>query len=151
MESKGCSLCGAEGANKSTCPLNKAAKNPNYAKHNVASKAQPKEPKLKAASRQYQNIRVRLIDEDGEYHSDNYTKAEGKAIVDWYKKQIAGSDGWFKSILRDYKIKHIRMNIFEVSYVPLSYVDRQVIDPDQDSNHPIKLNGVTYLVRGREF
>lgn len=28
-----CSLCGAEGANKATCPFNPAARNPNPAKH----------------------------------------------------------------------------------------------------------------------
>ena len=30
-----CSLCGAEGVSKTTCPLNPLAKNPNPSKHNV--------------------------------------------------------------------------------------------------------------------
>lgn len=34
-----CSLCGAEGATKATCPLNPAAKNPNPSKHPKASKS----------------------------------------------------------------------------------------------------------------
>jgi len=34
-----CSLCGAAGTNKSSCPLNKEAKNPNPAKHNARAQA----------------------------------------------------------------------------------------------------------------
>ena len=30
-----CSLCGAEGVSKTTCPLNPNSKNPNPSKHNV--------------------------------------------------------------------------------------------------------------------
>lgn len=34
-----CSLCGAAGSTKATCPLNPAAKNPNATKHNKQAKA----------------------------------------------------------------------------------------------------------------
>lgn len=44
-----CSICGAEGTNKSTCPLNPDAKNPNPAKHQAsATGTKPIKPKAKA-------------------------------------------------------------------------------------------------------
>ena len=36
-----CKLCGAEKTNSINCPLNPKAKNPNFAKHNVAAKTNP--------------------------------------------------------------------------------------------------------------
>lgn len=37
-----CSICGAEGTNKSTCPFNEDAKNPNPTKHNATPKSKAK-------------------------------------------------------------------------------------------------------------
>lgn len=39
-----CSLCGAIGTNKTTCPLNKASKNPNPSRHNVPPAPTPGTP-----------------------------------------------------------------------------------------------------------
>lgn len=154
-----CSLCGAEGTNKSTCPLNKDAAKPNPAKHNVGKGANAKPVAKKVVSKkdksafktttQYYNVKVSLRNEDVD-HTNDLTAVEAKKIVDWYNKRMAGSDGYFTTFIKDFKIKHIKKNIFEVSYKQIGDIMvKEIIDPDDDGNHPIKMNGADYIVIGR--
>jgi len=46
-----CSLCGAPGVTKVSCPDNKQSKNPNPAKHNVKPIASPPKPKIHIKSK----------------------------------------------------------------------------------------------------
>ncbi len=158
-----CSLCGAEGTNKSTCPLNKEAKNPNPAKHNAKKanvKAANVKPVVKKVAtkkavagpktiRHYHNVLVDLRDENGDYLSANYSAADAKKIIQWYNK-VVGSHEYFKTYIKDFKMIHIKKNLFEIDYKQIGeiFVD-EVIDPDDDSNSPITLGGVEYIVSGR--
>jgi hypothetical protein len=167
-----CSLCGAEGTNKSTCPLNKEAKNPNPAKHN-AKKANVKAANVKAANvkaanvkpvvkkvvvkkavagpktiRHYHNVLVDLRDENGDYLSANYSVADAKKIIQWYNK-VVGSNEYFKTYIKDFKMIHIKKNLFEIDYKQIGEIFvEEIIDPDDDSNSPITLGGVEYIVSG---
>ena len=154
-----CSLCGAEGTNKTTCPLNKEAKHPNPAKHNVGKSGNVKADAKKAVVKkdksafktttQYHNVKVILRNEDDDYTTD-LTAAEAKKIIDWYNKRMAGSDGYFTAFIKDFKMKHIKKNLFEVSYKQIGDIMvKEIIDPDDDGNHPIKMNGTEYIVIGR--
>jgi hypothetical protein len=134
-----CSLCGAEGTNKSTCPLNKESKNPNPAKHNASKKANVKAANVKAVAKKvvakkavggpkaiphYHNVLINLIDVDDSIKyipivAADYTSAVAKKIAAWYTKRITGSD-YFMPYVKDFSIEYVqdkkRKNLFMVSY-----------------------------------
>ena len=55
-----CSLCGSPGTNKSTCPLNKAAKNPNYSKHNVPAARAPNQAQSKTKQVKTKHVATKI-------------------------------------------------------------------------------------------
>ncbi len=159
-----CSLCGADGTNKTTCPRNKYAKNPNPAKHKsgkkssakplvkkvftkplvkkvVAKKEKPAFPK----TRQYHNVRVTLTGRKGDYDPD-YTDVVVKKIINWYNERIEGSS-WYAKVIKEFNIKHIKMDIFQLSYIQIGDMFlKDILDPDEDGYNPIIINGEDYIV-----
>jgi hypothetical protein len=136
-----CSLCHAEGTNKSTCPLNKDAKNPNPAKHNAGKKANVKAANVKATNakpvvkkvaakkekvtyiktKQYHNVLISLRDNVNDYipHiAPDYTGGVANKIVAWYNKRISSEH--FTPYIKDFSIEYAqdkkRKNLFLVSY-----------------------------------
>jgi hypothetical protein len=147
QEGRTCSLCGAKETNKSTCPLNKNSKNQNPDKHNIR-KGMKREVNNKLKTLYY-NIKVYLRNEHKDYPI-NYSKTVAKKIIDWYNKRITGTSGYFTSYIKDFKIKHIKNNLFQVSYKQIGEIYlTEIIDPDDDGNNPIKLNTNEYIVVGR--
>jgi hypothetical protein len=159
-----CSLCGADGTNKTTCPFNPDAKNKNPAKHNASMKAanvKPKATKAKAAKAangtvkaprvktEYHNIVVTLTDGNGNtYPEKAYTPAEAKKVVDWYTKRISGD--YFTTYISDFNIEYANRKIFVVSFKRRGEIfTEEIIDPDDDGNHPITIDGRKYLVSAK--
>ena len=172
-----CSLCGAEGTNKSTCPLNKDAKNPNPAKHNASKKANVKatnaKPLVKKAAvkkekvtyiktKQYHNVLITLKDADNDYipHiAPDYNGGEAKKITAWYTKRI--SSDHFTPYIKDFSIEYIqdkkRKNLFTISYKQIGeFYDGDndellgdIINPDVQGSHLLKIDGEEYYVSAK--
>lgn len=145
-----CSLCGAYGTNKTTCPFNPNAKKKDPAKHNPTMKkdAKPK-PTSKIVAKyktQSVNIVVSLLN-DAKDGPTLYTKKQAQQIIDWYNKRMASE--YFTTYVSDFTIEYVNKKIFHVSYKPLGdiYLE-QIIDPDDDGNYPITINGREYIVMG---
>ena len=172
-----CSLCGADGTNKSTCPLNKDAKNPNAAKHNAGKKANVKmanaKPVVKKVAakkektnfiktKQYHNILITLRDADNDYIPQiaaDYNGGEAKKIVAWYVKRISSEH--FMPYIKDFDIEYVqdkkRKNLFTISYKQIGeFYDgdndellSDIINPDVQGSHLIKIDGAEYYVSAK--
>jgi hypothetical protein len=182
-----CSLCGADGTNKTTCPLNKDAKNPNAAKHNAGKKANVKAANVKAANvkaanakpvvkkvavkkekvtyiktKQYHNVLIDLRDDDNKYIPDiapDYTGGVANKIVSWYAKRISSEH--FMPYIKDFSIEYVqdkkRKNLFSISYKQIAEfysgdndeLLADIINPDVQGSHLIKIGGAEYYVSAK--
>lgn len=152
-----CSLCGADGTNKTTCPRNKDAKNPNPAKHNCGKKAigggksllkkvvANKEKVAFPKTRQRHIVKITLTGRTGDYNP-NYTDAVIEKIIDWYNDRINGSS-WYAKVISGFNIKHIKKDLFQLSYRQIGDMFfTSMLDPDEDGYNPIILNEEEYIV-----
>jgi hypothetical protein len=76
-------------------------------------------------------------------------------MLQWYKKHIAFYKTYNRNV-RHLDITHERYNVFQLVCLyetergPIeSELQGMVIDPDDDGNSPLILNGTEYLVRGK--
>jgi hypothetical protein len=152
-----CSLCGADGTNKTTCPRNKDAKNPDPAKHNcgkksiggaksLVKKAVAKTEKVSfPKTRQRHIVKITLTGRNGDYNP-NYTDAVIEKIIDWYNDRINGSS-WYAKVISGLNIKHIKKDLFQLSYKQIGDMFfTAMLDPDEDGYNPIIINGEEYIV-----
>jgi len=180
-----CSLCGTPGTNKGSCPLNKDAQYPNPDKHKGA-KTQMGGAKAKGPNRKF---RIDVIMETpnvlGVFNLADYSvqgptwhknpkpyKTINPAlcateVVKWYKSIMATRGGpfpdtgyYYADFIGNFDIKHIKGNVFEVSYVTLDYeVDPEtgkadpdtvksweLADPDYRYFYPLTYQGTKYHV-----
>ncbi len=183
-----CSLCGSLGTNKSSCPLSKESKHPNVDRHDVSKKVieQKGGAKSKGPNRKFRidvtmetpNVLGIFDLSDSTVNEPTWTKNPkpyktinpsqcAKEVVTWYKRVMAAKGGplpdtgyYYVDFIGDFDIKHVKNNVFEVSYVLLNYkVDPdtgkmgpdmiklwEVADPDYNYLYPLVCQGTKYHV-----
>lgn len=179
-----CSLCGTSGTNKGSCPLNKDAKNPNPDKHKKAKKVQI--GGAKGPNRKFKiDVTMETPKVLGVFDLDDYSVMAptwrknpkpfksidpskcSSEVVKWYKYVINVKGGpyadvgyYYLNTIGNFDIKHIKGNVFEVSYTLLDYgVDPttgkaepdsikpwEVADPDFRYLFPLNCQGTKYHV-----
>ena len=73
--------------------------------------------------------------------------ANAAKIIKWYK-QFKND---FEDELKIKGIKHKHGNVFEIQYIGDDDSLDTYLDIDDDGNHPIKINGVDYLISGERI
>ena len=83
------------------------------------------------------------------YADDAFIAKHASEIIQWYKGQAFGP--YYGDYVKIFEIKHVKGNIFQVKYnMNEEMVDiDNLVDPDDDSNYPIELDGHELLVAGR--
>lgn len=96
-----------------------------------------------------------LIDANGEQNIiiEDISSEYMEHILNWYKNQMS-SIQLYSDPSRNYIISNICIQngkiSFEVNQPFRPYYDiESFIDPDDDGNHPIMLDGIEYLVSGK--
>jgi hypothetical protein len=89
---------------------------------------------------------------------DDDSDVVAKKIIEWYNKEMS-DNSYFKMYIKDFKMKHITKNLFEIQYTEIkegevnaALLAEQVADPDRTASSmavPIKLGSVYYSVYGR--
>jgi hypothetical protein len=114
----------------------------------VKKVAKPVVKKVSSAfptTKQYHNVRVTLTGRRGDYDPE-YTNTVAKKIIDWYNDRIDGS-GWYAKVIKEFNIKHIKNDIFQLSYKQIGDMFlKDILDPDEDGYNPIRISGEEYIV-----
>jgi hypothetical protein len=173
-----CSLCGTPGTNKSSCTLNKESKNPIPNKH-YTTKVQNGGTKATCPNRKFKidvtmetpnvlgifDLSDTKVNEPiwhknpKPYKTINASEC-AREVVKWYKSVMANRGGpfpdtgyYYVDIIDKFDIKHIKGNVFEVSYVLLDCeVDPdkvkpwEIADPDYNYLYPLNCKGTKYHV-----
>ncbi len=175
-----CSLCGAPGTNKGSCPLNKDAKNPNPDKHKqIGGKAKGPNRKFKIDVFMETPKFFGVFDvENPDVTLPTWRKNPkpfktmdpskcASEVIKWYKYLMNVEGGpyeyvgyYYVNFIGNFDIKHIKGNVFEVSYTLIKYeVDTttgkpdpddvkpwQIADPDYNFLFPLSCQGTKYHV-----
>ena len=161
---KKCSLCGTIGTNKSSCQLNTKIQN---------AGAKPKGPNRK--------FKINIVMETPkvlgvfDFNRNNVSEPTwrknpnpykmidaslcAKDVISWYKYIMTVKGGpipnvgyYYSDYIGNFDIKHIKGNIFEVSYVLLNELEPDMIkpweiaDPDYRYIYPLMCQGTKYHV-----
>ena len=149
MSKSVCDLCGAVGTNKSTCPLNKSAKNPNPSKHNSpqATQQSDKESKHTLNVKLYLNVVGSVEDYDDVGSFPAFNPSQKKLITAWYKKNLLTD-------IKDFSIRFTGGPFATLSWTApppragvFSQRDSMVANPNPYD--PIKIGGVEYYISAR--
>ena len=176
-----CSLCGTPGTNKSSCPLNKDSRNPNPDKHKQLGGAKDKGPNRKfridvtmetptvlgVFNLKDPNVMVPTWRKNLKPYKTIAPSLCASDVVKWYKYIMNVKGGPYPDIgyyyldyIGNFDIKHIKGNVFEVSYTLLKYeldpktgkADPDVVkpwevaDPDYRYLFPLSCRGTKYHV-----
>ena len=144
-----CGLCGAVGVNKSTCPLNKLAKNPNAAKHLAAGrKAQAAEKSPPKGLGLKRSVMVRImmtnVDNKDDVKPFVFTPSSRKLVAAWYKKQLSDEK------IRDFKVTFVEGGpraIMSWTNLGSDIFDEEILDPDYRAH--LKIGGTSYSISAR--
>lgn len=103
-----CSLCGSLGVTKTTCPLNKDAKNPNPQKHPLAKSMKMNETPKETKKEMKKKTPKKLIKKTSNETPKEAPKETKKAKEEEYKLQQEASDFVTKTLL--YSLQSSPMN-----------------------------------------
>lgn len=101
-------------------------------------------PKLKLVSKKIL-FSVHLLNDKG---GKATVQQNVSKVVAWYKKRLTGE--YFSTFLKNLKISHVADDLFEIECKTDLY-PKQIVDPDDDGNHPITIGKFEYLISGQHI